>query len=301
MGYMSWTCRSPRARGDVAFVDHQRSLLTLALLAASSLVGREAIARPPSAADADTLEAEKEAPAPAAPLAGTEPDASSPTAATASQPTASPPTESEAPAPPAPFQPRPPPLHVEYLQYGVAIAANMRLASGATCPDDADTPCILGGGGGLAVRGGWRPPGTWYVGGAYEFTSMDSGNLYRLGILQQLRGEVRYLPETGTRVAPYLSAGLGGFGYGNEWGVETGGAVASLGGGVEAEVTRFAVVGVALAYSPMLIAGWTDTANQDRATSLAQFLRLELVFELRSELSREGPDGRTRTAQGRFP
>ena len=140
------------------------------------------------------------------------------------------------------------------------------------------------------VRVGWRPPGPWYVGGAYEFANMDSGNLYRLGILQQLRAEMRYMPETGLRTSPYVSWGLGGFGYGNEWGVETGGAVACVGGGVEFEVTRFALVGVGVSYSPMLIAGWTDTANQRRELSLAQYMRFELVFELRSELSREDPD-----------
>jgi hypothetical protein len=201
-------------------------------------------------------------------------------------------TSADAAVEPTPFKPKPPPLHVEYLQYGVAIAANARLASGATCPDQADTPCILGGGGGLVVRLGWRPPGPWYWGAAYEFAKMDSGNLYRLGILQQLRGETRYMPDTGLRVQPYVSGGLGGFVYGNEWGVETGGAAASVGGGFEFEVTRFALVGVGLSYVPILIVGWTDTANQERSTSVAQFLRLELVFELRSELSREGHEQR---------
>jgi hypothetical protein len=199
----------------------------------------------------------------------------------------------------APFQPKPPPLHVEYLQYGVALAANARLATGATCPEDAVAPCILGGGGGLVVRVGWRPPGPWYVGGAYEFANMDSGNLYRLGILQQARAEMRYVPETGLRSAPYATWGVGAFGYGNEWSMETGGGVAFLGGGVEFEVTRFALVGVAIAYAPMLIAGWTDTADQERELSLAQFMRFELTFEVRSELSREDPDARTTAAADR--
>ena len=208
-----------------------------------------------------------------------------------------------APEPPAevastPVQPKPPPLHVEYLQYGVALAANARLSPGATCPEDAVAPCILGSGGGLVVRVGWRPPGPWYVGGAYEFANMDSGNLYRLGILQQARAEMRYVPETGLRSAPYAAWGLGAFGYGNEWMMETGGGVAFLGGGVEFEVTRFALVGVALAYTPMLIAGWTDTADQERELSLAQFMRFELTFELRSELSREDPDAHPHAQTG---
>lgn len=286
---------------------YERRLQPRAIATAAALAGvcvaSSALARPPTTLPPVPREAASQAPSPA-------PESSARPAA----PPAAPP-DSAAPAPPpdqasptladdtaapvdptggftTPFQPKPPPLHVEYLQYGVAIAVNSRLASGATCPDEADTPCILGGGGGLVVRVGWRPPGPWYWGAAYEFAKMDSGNLYRLGVLQQARAEVRYMPETGLRVAPYVSGGLGGFAYGNEWGVETGGAVATLGGGFEFEVTRFALVGVGLSYVPMLIAGWTDTANQERDTSLAQFLRLELVFELRSELSREDQNAR---------
>ena len=66
-------------------------------------------------------------------------------------------------------------------------------------------PCILGSGGGLAIRAGYRNPGPWYIGGAYEFTKMDSSNLYRLGIFQQLRFEMRYLLDTGYRASPYLT------------------------------------------------------------------------------------------------
>jgi hypothetical protein len=277
-------------------------LLACATLAFSSLLGvSSAWARPPVAPGAAPEDPPVERAAEPATAPAAEASLSPSTDPSAAPATPAPAVEAEVRA--TPFQPKPPPLHVNYLQYGVALAANARLASGATCPDDAETetPCILGGGGGLVVRVGSRPPGAWYFGGAYEFASMDSGNLYRLGILQQLRGEFRYLPETGFRVAPYLSAGLGGFGYGNEWGVETGGAVAFIGGGIEYEVTRFALVGIGLAYTPMVIAGWTDTANQDRETSLAQFLRLELVFELRSEVSREDPETRVTASGPRGP
>jgi hypothetical protein len=196
-------------------------------------------------------------------------------------------------APPPPAKPqgaepaRPPPLHAEYVQYGLAFAAEFLLHPGAACPDDTGAkPCILGGGGGLAVRGGYRSPGPWYIGGASEFIKTDSSNLYRLGILQQLRAEMRYLPDLGSRVAPYGAWGLGGVAYGNEWGVETGGAVVFGGAGMEIEVSRVAVLGVALVYRPMLIAGWTDTAGQVRKTAFVQFLGLELVLEVRTEFSR---------------
>lgn len=264
------------------------------VVALGGLAPTVALARPPVAPAEPPAEPPRDAP-PAevvAPERETAPAAEA--HATASAP---PPDDVVAPEPApvvasTPFQPKPPPLHVEYLQYGVALAANARLAAGATCPENAEAPCILGSGGGLVVRVGWRPPGPWYVGGAYEFANMDSGNLYRLGILQQARAEMRYVPETGLRSAPYASWGLGAIGYGNEWGLETGGGVAFVGGGVEFEVTRFALVGIAVAYTPMLIAGWTDTADQERDLSLAQFMRFELTFELRSELSREDPDAR---------
>ena len=88
-------------------------------------------------------------------------------------------------------RPKPPPLHVEYAQYGVGFAVESALSPGASCPTPTETvkpkPCILGFGGGLALRAGYRNPGPWYFGGAYQFTKMDSSNLYRLGIFQQLR------------------------------------------------------------------------------------------------------------------
>ncbi|WP_433935108.1 hypothetical protein AB3662_10725 [Sorangium cellulosum] len=182
---------------------------------------------------------------------------------------------------------RPPPLHVEYAQYGVALAAEISLDAGAACPRSGPLySCILGSGGGLAIRSGYRSPGPWYFGGAYQFTKMDSSNLYRLGIFQQLRAEMRYLPDIGYRAAPYFSAGIGGVIYGNEWGAETGGALIFGGVGVELEVSRRAVLGVSCVYRPVLLAGWKDTANYDRATAIAQFVGFELLLEVRTELGR---------------
>ncbi|WP_437969943.1 hypothetical protein WMF04_11870 [Sorangium sp. So ce260] len=182
---------------------------------------------------------------------------------------------------------RPPPLHVEYVQYGVALVAEISLDPGAVCPRSGPLySCILGSGGGLAIRGGYRSPGPWYFGGAYQFTKMDSSNLYRLGIFQQLRAEMRYMPDIGYRAAPYFSAGVGGVVYGNEWGVETGGALIFGGVGVELEVSRRAVLGVSCVYRPVLISGWKDTANYERATAIAQFVGFELLLEVRTELGR---------------
>jgi hypothetical protein len=189
---------------------------------------------------------------------------------------------------------RPPPLHVEYAQYGVALHALVNLDAGAMCgrgvnsPSTAPgpAPCILGSGGGLVIRIGYRSPGPWYFGGAYSFAKMDSSNLFRLGIFQQLWAEMRYLPDTGYRVAPFATWGLGGVMYGNEWGAETGGAMLFVGGGFQFEVSRIAVVGIGVSYKPSLIAGWTDTAGYVRPLGVAQFFGLDFQLEVRSEVGR---------------
>lgn len=188
-------------------------------------------------------------------------------------------------------KPRPPPLHVEYAQYGVAFAVESVISAGATCPDPMTAPvkpkpCILGSGGGLTIRGGYRYPGPWYIGGAYEFTKMDSSNLYRLGIFQQLRAEMRYQPDVGYRASPYFQWGFGAVLYGNEWGAETGGGQLFAGLGVEIEVSRLAVVGIGLVYRPTLLASWKDTAGQERPLGVAQFLGVDLILEVRSVLGR---------------
>jgi len=181
----------------------------------------------------------------------------------------------------------PSPLEVDYAQYGVAIAAELPLTPGGICPDAAAAPCIIGLGGGPVIRGGYRPSGPWYFGGAYQFSKLDSNNLYRLGILQQLRAEMRYYIDFGSRVTPYVTWAAGGLIYGNEFSAETGGASIFGGGGVEFEVSRLVVVGLNLVYQPMLFVGYTDTAGQARETGVAQYLHVELHIELRSELGRE--------------
>ena len=91
----------------------------------------------------------------------------------------------------------------------------------------------LGSGGGIAARGGYRFPGSWYFGGSYEFSKQDPSQLYRLAILQQLRAEGRYYIVTSRATEPYLSASAGAFAYGNAWSVDVWGPMASLGAGVE--------------------------------------------------------------------
>lgn len=193
--------------------------------------------------------------------------------------------EAIAVAPRATPRATPPPLYIDYVSYGVAVTADVLAHAGSTCGDPT-VPCILGSGGGLVLRGGYRSPGPWYVGGAYQFSKTDSDNLYRLAILQQLRAEARYMLDMGSRARPYATFGLGGVIYGNEWGAETGGGTVLGGVGVELEVSRLALVGVAAFYQPILFAPFRDTAEYDRALGVAHYARLEIVFEIRSELSR---------------
>jgi hypothetical protein len=185
----------------------------------------------------------------------------------------------------------PPPSSFDYLQYGVALAAETVVSAGDVCPDDATAPCIFGSGLGLAIRAGYRSRSPWYVGGAYEASRHDPANLLRLAILQQLRAEFRYYVDPETRTSPYVAGGLGMALYGNEWGTDTGGLTSFLGGGIEFELSRTTVVGAALVYRPFLFRGWTDTAGQRRADNylgfgLAHVIALEVLLEVKNPLAR---------------
>lgn len=188
--------------------------------------------------------------------------------------------------------PEPPPNSQEYFQYGVAFAFESVGSAGDVCPSyPGAAPCILGSGGGLAVRAAYRSRGPWLLGGAYEFSRHDSSNLLRLPILQQLRAEARFYADPGTRLMPYLAGGAGIALYGSEWGAVTGGLVATLGGGLEFQITQSTVVGFAPMYRAFLLRGFEDSAGQQRADryfgfGLAHFIALELIFEVREPLPR---------------
>jgi len=186
---------------------------------------------------------------------------------------------------------RPPPNNTEYFQYGVGLAVEQLASGGDVCPKAATTPCILNSGGGLAIRMGYRSRGPWYAGGAYEFTRMDSSNLLRLAILQQLRAEARYYLDAGNRLTPYGTMGFGAAFYGNEWNVSTVGPTLSAGLGLEFQVTQSTVIGAAIAYRGFLLHSWADSTHQERADrylgfGLAHTIGLELTLELRDPLAR---------------
>lgn len=184
---------------------------------------------------------------------------------------------------------RPSSLH--FLQYGVAVAAENLISGGGVCPASATTPCILGPGIGVVVRMGYRTRGPWYWGGAYEATRHDSSNILRLAMLQQVRGELRYLLDQGNRLTPYAAAGLGAAMYGNEWGIDTAGPSLQAGGGLEFQASALAVVGLALSWRAVALRAWTDGTGQQRADDLlgmglSHWLALDLVLEIRSPLPR---------------
>lgn len=188
--------------------------------------------------------------------------------------------------------PTPPPISSHYLQYGVALTGETVASAGDVCPSGASVvPCILGNGGGLSVRVGYRARGPWYLGGAYEFSRQDSANLLRLAILQQLRGELRLHLTRVTRLSPYLGGAVGGVIYGNEWALETWGASAALGAGLEFQVTPSIVVNIATNYRQLYLRRWTDGTGQRRASGalgfgLAHLIALEFGLEIREPLLR---------------
>jgi hypothetical protein len=176
-----------------------------------------------------------------------------------------------------------PPLELRYIQYGVALTAEVVTAPGPICGSNG-APCILGSGGGIAGRGGIRFPGAWYFGGSYEFSKQDPSQLYRLAILQQLRAEGRYYFVTSRATEPYLSATAGAFAYGNAWAVDLWGPMASLGAGVEFQITRTRVIGIGMTYRLLYTTPFTDSANTHRDAGIAQILGIDIVLEARDPL-----------------
>ena len=175
----------------------------------------------------------------------------------------------------------PPASQHQYIQYGVGLAAEVVGSPGPICPNV--TNCILGSGGGLDVRVGWRALDKFYLGGAYEMSKQDPNQLYRLGILQQLRAEGRRYFPTGKEVSPFVLVGAGATAYGNEWRVDTWGASITLGGGLEVELGG-AAVNLSLAYRPMYFKGWADSSGIPHDSGIAHFFSLEASIEAKDQL-----------------
>jgi opacity protein-like surface antigen len=185
----------------------------------------------------------------------------------------------------------PPPTSVEYVQYGVSLHTLTLLDSGAVCPAGARTPCIVGSGGGLGLRMGYRSRGPFYFGAAFQLSRLNSSNLLRLAIQQRLTAEGRYYFDRGNRLTPYLLAGAGGAIYGNEWGASAGGAAFSFGVGLEYQISERTMVTLLPAYQPMLFRRFEDSTGQVRAAGplgfgLVHWFAVQVVIEVRDPLSR---------------
>jgi hypothetical protein len=174
----------------------------------------------------------------------------------------------------------PPPPRLAYIQYGVAFTVEGVAYAGPVCAGaDANRPCILGSGGGIDIRVGWRPSEALYVGGAYEFSKQEPNKLLRLAILQQARIEARHYFPTGRSAEPFALVGAGLAGYGNEWAVATWGPSATLGGGVELELSGGSLLCLSLAYRPIFLRSFVDTIPITREAGFAHFITLEIALE----------------------
>jgi len=177
----------------------------------------------------------------------------------------------------------PPPSNLSFIQYGVALAAEIVAFAGPACSDAAN-PCILGSGGGIVARAGWRSSEAWYVGGAYEMSKQEPHQLYRLALLQQVRAEVRRYFPTGRETSPFLLVGGGVVTYGNEWfPIDTWGPSATLGGGLEVELGG-SVLSVSLAYRPIYLRAWEDSSLLSHEAGFAHFVGLEAAVEAQDTL-----------------
>jgi hypothetical protein len=172
-------------------------------------------------------------------------------------------------------------LHTGFVQYGAALAAELVAAPGAICPSGAASPCIIGSGGGLALRVGYRFHAPWYIGAAYEFSKQDAHKAMHVAMLQQLRAESRYyLPVRGAYV-PFATAGAGFVAYGSEFDVSTLGGMAFFGAGLEFHLSRTSILTLIGSYRPIVLVSWQDTTQAHRPTGLLSMIGLEVSLEQR--------------------
>jgi hypothetical protein len=175
----------------------------------------------------------------------------------------------------------PPDTRRPFIQYGIAFTIEDVVAPGPIC---SNSPCILGSGGGIAGRVGFRGSERLYIGGSYELSKQEPNKLYLLGILQQVRGELRTYFPTGNRTTPFLVLGAGLAGYGNEWNVDTWGPSAQLGAGLEVELSGRSLVTVSLLYRPIYFRSFTDSSGESHGAGIAQFFGVELAVEAQDAL-----------------
>jgi opacity protein-like surface antigen len=175
----------------------------------------------------------------------------------------------------------PPDTRRSFLQYGLAFTIEDVVAPGPIC---STSPCILGSGGGIAVRVGFRGSERLYVGGIYELSKQEPNKLYLLGTLQQIRAEARYYFPTGHRVTPFARVGAGLAGYGNEWNVDTWGPSVEAGAGLEVQLSGGSLVAVSILYRPMYLHAFVDSSTEAHGAGVAQFFGVEVAVEAQDAL-----------------
>jgi hypothetical protein len=175
----------------------------------------------------------------------------------------------------------PPDTRRAFLQYGLAFTVEDVLSAGPICPT---SPCILGSGGGIAVRVGFRANERLYLGGTYELSKQEPNKLYLLGTLQQARAEGRWYFPTGHRTTPFVLAGAGLAGYGNEGDVDTWGPSVELGGGIEVQLSGGSLVALSLLYRPIYLRSFVDSSTSSHGSGIAQFMSLEIAVEAQDAL-----------------
>jgi hypothetical protein len=179
----------------------------------------------------------------------------------------------------------PPPSPGDWLQIGAALISESVTSAGGICPGRAREACILGSGGGVALRAGRRFQSGIWAGGVYAFSRHDAANLIKLPILQQLRFEARWYLRQGYRFAPYLTLGGGLGAYGSEWRAETFGPLGTVGFGGEMELTQQVYAGATIAYRALLLNDWVDSAGQSRG-GVAHMIGVEVTLETRGPFER---------------
>lgn len=172
--------------------------------------------------------------------------------------------------------PTPPPVKTDYLNIGIAFAAEVP-TGGDFCTEPA--LCILGPGGGVVVRGGRRVRGEWYLGAAYEISKQDPAKLFRLATLQQLRFEARRYFATGREWVPYASGGAGLVGYGNELRIATWGPALSVGVGLETQIANGPLLGFSVSYRPAYFVDRLSAGGRSWEPGLTHIFSLELAIE----------------------
>jgi hypothetical protein len=172
-------------------------------------------------------------------------------------------------------------LEAGSVQIGAALTAELLAGAGNICPGGASYPCVIGSGGGLALRAGYRFHFPLYLGAAYEFSKQDAHESMTLAILQQARLEGRYyLPVQGLAV-PYLTGGFGAVAYGSEWSFQAIGGMGFVGLGLEFDFSRTSALALAVTYRPILLGSWHDSSGINRPTGILTMVGVEISLEQR--------------------